>query len=156
MQNDNENKNKNENKTNVNQHYECNEFIKKIANNVYKQLGPGHTEFIYHRAMEIELRSKYINYETEKRVLIKYNIDGKDYTLGEERIDLYLHDYEIIIELKAMINAPKETEIAQVYKYDRELKKIGINSKYGIIINFPQAGVKIAKDEIDFYEFKLD
>ena len=38
MQNDNENKNKNENKTNVNQHYECNEFIKKIANNVYKQL----------------------------------------------------------------------------------------------------------------------
>jgi GxxExxY protein len=147
-----------EDKTDIGQHYDDNKFIYDIANRVYEQLGPGHTEFIYHRAMEIELRTKRVDYETEKRVLIIYTVDSKDYTLGEERIDLYLHEYRTIIELKAMINAPKETEIAQVHKYYRELKKIGIDSKYGIIINFPQAGSKIAKNDIDFYEisFNLD
>ncbi len=145
----------NTDKTDVSQHYEDNKFIYDIAERVNKQLGSGHTEFIYHRAMEVELRVNFINYETEKRVLIKYIVDGKDYTLGEERIDLYLHDCDTIIELKAMINSPKETEIAQVYKYYRELKKVGVNPKYGIIINFPQAGVKISKDAIDFYEFKF-
>lgn len=145
----------NDTKSNINNHYDDNKFIYNIAQNVYKQLNSGHTEFIYHRAMEVELREKNINYESEKRVLIKYNINNKYYTLGEERIDLYLDEYKTIIELKAMINSPKETEIAQVYKYYRELKKDGIESKYGIIINFPQAGVKLAKDEIDFFEFKF-
>lgn len=134
-------------------HHENNKKIYKIAEKVYQQLGPGHTEFIYHRAMETELRYHNYKYETEKRVLILYKTDdGIEYTLGEERIDLYLPEYDTIIELKAIITIPKETEITQVHKYNRELRKVGIKSKYGLIINFPQAGVKIAKDKIDFYE----
>lgn len=137
--------------------HDINKKIYEIADKVYQQLGPGHTEFIYHRAMEIELRLNNYNYETEKRVLINYKDDkGRVYNLGEERIDLYIHDHDIIIELKAIVNSPKESEIAQVYKYYRELKKIGLKPKYGLLINFPQAGVKIAKDKIDFIEIKLD
>lgn len=133
-----------------------NKYIYTMAQKVYEQLGTGHTEFIYHRAMEIELRSNGYNYETEKRVLILYkDCNGIEYTLGEERIDLYVHDTKTIIELKAMITSPKETEIAQIKKYYRELKKINMDAEYGIIINFPQAGAKIAKNNIDFYEIKF-
>ncbi len=138
---------------NLNILQDVNKSIYKLAEKVYEQLGPGHTEFIYHRAMECELRYNNFKYETEKRVLISYQTnDGIIYNLGEERIDLYLPEHRIVIELKAIITVPKEAEIAQVYKYHRELKKVGIDTKYGIIINFPQAGVKTAKDKIDFHE----
>jgi GxxExxY protein len=130
-----------------------NQDIYKIADKIYKKLGPGHSEFIYHRAFEIELRTKNINYETEKRVLIKYETeDGNIYTLGEERIDIYLPKEKIIIELKAMITIPKENEITQLKKYYRELIKENENVKYGLIINFPQSGSKEAKIDIDFIE----
>ena len=127
----------------------------EFANKVFQQLGTGHTEFIYHRAMEVELRLNQINYETEKRVLIKYVNNDFYYDLGEERIDLYIVDEKVIIELKAVVNPPRETELAQIRKYYRELKKDGIKPVYGIIINFPQPGVKAAKEEIDFYEIKF-
>lgn len=131
---------------------ECNRRIYQMAEEVYKNLGTGHTEFIYHSALEIELRNARYDYEREKRVLITY----KGYTLGEERIDLFIRDNNTIIELKAIINPPKETEIAQIYKYYNELKKVGIKCKYGIIINFPQAGAKSAKETIDFSEIKFE
>lgn len=128
----------------------------QIASRVYKELGTGHTEFIYHRAMEIELRSYGVAYETERRVMIRYrDKDGNDYSLGEERIDLYVLNCKTIIELKATVNTPRELEIAQVEKYKRELLKEGIDSTYGIIINFPQPGTKPAKDDIDFYVKKF-
>lgn len=130
----------------------ANYFIYEIANRVYKQLGTGHNEFIYHRAMEAELRSRGIHYETERRVIIRYQDMNKQiYSLGEERIDLLLN--HTIVELKASVGSPKEAEINQVYKYKRELDKEGVViCQYGIVINFPQPGNKPAKEEIDFIE----
>ena len=125
--------------------------IYEIAKKVYENLGAGHSEFIYHRAMEIELRKEKILYDTEKRVLITY----KGYTLGDERIDLFLMDEKIIIELKAVVNEPKISEIMQVKKYYRELKKVGTTCSLGILINFPQAGVKEPKTEIDYLIVKF-
>ena len=134
---------------NVNELHPANQEIYNIAQRVYEQLGTGHTEFIYHRALEIELRNKNYTYETEKRVLISYTDgNGINYTLGEERIDIYLHQIPTIIELKAVVNQPKENEIAQLFKYFREFK----NTKFGVIINFPQCGTKAAKSTIDFIE----
>jgi GxxExxY protein len=130
--------------------------IFELAKKVYKNLGPGHTEFIYHRAMEIELRLSSINYETEKRVIINYIDENQNhYSIGEERIDLYLrleNNIEVIVELKAVINKPKELEYAQLRKYYRELNKINIKPLHGILINFPQPGVKPAREDIDYYE----
>ena len=133
---------------------EMNIDIPKIAQRVYEQLGSGHTESIYHRAMEIELRHLGIQYEIEKRVLITYNINDIKYTVGEERIDLFLIDHNIIIELKATSASPKEKEFAQLNKYYRELKKMGIICNKGLIINFPQARTYAADDVVDIQEIE--
>ncbi len=128
------------------------EKYREIANAIFKSLGTGHTEFIYHRAMEIELQLNHIIYESEKRVLITYEREEKRYTIGEERIDLYIPEEKLIIELKAIVGAPKESEIMQLHKYYRELKKMGIEAKAGIVINFPQSGAKPAKMDVDYVE----
>ena len=137
------------------------EFIKDIANKVFSNLGTGHSEYIYDRAMEIELRKYNISYESEKRCVINYISDGINYSIGEERIDLYLYPsndiihHKIIIELKSTVNPPKENEIAQLYKYKRELNKIGENPIYGYIINFPQPTPKGSKESVDILEINL-
>lgn len=139
------------------------ELIKEIANKVFSNLGTGHSEYIYHRAMEIELRNLNITYESEKRCVINYISDGILFSLGEERIDLYLYpsnnniiSHRIIIELKAVATSPKENEIAQILKYKRELNKINEFPSYGIIINFPQPSTKITRDSIDIIEIDFN
>jgi len=132
------------------------EKYKLIAKDVFTNLGTGHTEFIYHRAMEIELQLQHIVYESEKRVLITYVKGDKKYTIGEERIDLFIPDESLIIELKAITGSPKESEIAQLKKYYRELLKMGVAAKTGLVINFPQPGVKNAKDDVEFIVVQFD
>ena len=143
-------------------------IIKQLAQNVYTNLGKGHTEYIYHRAFEIELRQNNIAYDSEKRVIISYN----NHAIGDERIDIFLFENNVIIELKAIVTEPKMSEIIQVKKYYRELKKQNIICSYGIIINFPQVGcrqslqsldlvsrsigTKDNKDDIDFIVIKFD
>ena len=130
--------------------------IKDIAQHIFNQLGSSHSEYIYQRCMEFELRNNNIIYETEKRLAIKYtDTFGRSYTIGEERIDIFIHKIgdstiPILIELKAVVNEPKQTEVAQITKYYRELLKIDIQIKYGVIINFPQAGTKKNRSLIDF------
>ena len=125
-------------------------LLNKIAQTIYIKLGPGHSEFIYHRAMEIELRENNILYESEMRVVIKYITNKNKYNIGEEKVDIYLPTNKIIIELKAVVNPPREVEIDQINKYKRELQKDNIDIYKGILINFPQSGTKIARDKIDF------
>jgi GxxExxY protein len=131
-----------------------------ISQLINSRMGPGHSEFIYHRAFEAELRANNIRYETEKRVTISYtDTKGITHTLADERIDLYVYtdSYQIILELKAVVNSPRECEISQVYKYYNELKKLSKTvPKYGIVINFPQAGTKEPRSDIDFVELDLE
>ena len=44
-------------------------FIKKLAQRVYNILGVGHSEYIYHRALEIELRNHNFALETENEIV---------------------------------------------------------------------------------------
>ena len=131
-----------------------------ISQHVFDQMGPSHSEFIYHRAFEAELRAQNIRYETEKRVTISYTDSiGITHTLADERIDLYIYAKEgpIIVELKAVVNPPRECEIAQVYKYYRELNKLtDIIPKHGILINFPQSGTKKARQQPDIVLLDLE
>lgn len=132
------------------------QLIKDIAQHIFNQMGCSHSEYIYQRCMEFELRNNNFIYETEKRLAIMYtDTNDVSYTIGEERIDIFIHKIgdntiPILIELKAVVNEPRETEVAQVNKYYKQLKSIGKNIKYGIIINFPQAGTKKNREEIDF------
>ena len=118
--------------------------IKLLSENLFKELGTGFSEYIYHRALEIELRNNNIKYESKRIIPINYK--GINVGYGEADIIIYQENIPIIIELKAVTNPPREIEIAQLQTYMRYIE----NTCLGLVINFPQPGTKIAKDTIDF------
>lgn len=103
--------------------------IVSIATHVYKTLGHGHSEAVYHRAMEVGLRQRGIKYDTEKIVPIKY----EGHVVGNFRFDLVIDD-TTIVELKA-VSAIKQREITQLRNY---MSMTGLTSGY--VINFPITG----------------
>lgn len=123
------------------------DIIINSANEVYSILGSGHQEYIYHRALLVELSSKYICYDTEYNIQINY----KGSNLGTKRVDIVIYDnftenkqIVLILELKSIIKEPSKQEIQQIKHYISN-----INSKYkvnGIIINFPQPPLNSSKD----------
>lgn len=110
--------------------------IRAIANHVYQTLGHGHSESVYHRAMEVGLRKKCIQYETEKVVTIKY----EGHVVGSRRFDLVIEG-DTIVELKS-VSALRDKEQTQLKNY---MDITGISK--GILINFPTGG-----DELEYIE----
>lgn len=102
-----------------------------IASEIYKELGPGHRECVYHRAFEIELRSRGIPYECEVVVPLFY----KGQFLSHLRIDLIV-DKRCIIELKAT-KSLKEEDVSQIERY---LETTGLTEGY--LVNFGTFEVK--------------
>lgn len=99
--------------------------LRNIANDIYKELGYGHRECVYHRAFELELRMRAIPYECEVVVPLFY----KGHFLSHVRIDLLVNK-NTIIELKA-IKSIKDDELNQLKRY---LESTGI--KNGYVMNF--------------------
>ena len=118
--------------------------IKELSQDVFKELGTGFSESIYHKALEVALRDAYIVYESKRIIPINYKNINVGY--GESDIIVKYNSQIIILELKAVTNPPREIEIAQVKTYLKSVKEANI----GIIINFPQPGTKIARNNIDF------
>lgn len=109
---------------------ETNKLLKNIEEScrmIFAQLGSGHSEFVYHKAMEVELRKRKIDYESEVVIPILY--DG--YFVGHNRADIIV-EKKIIVELKA-INSLGIGERMQLNLY---LNCISHNT--GVLINFPQ------------------
>lgn len=75
-----------------------NELIES-AERVFEELGPGWTESIYHRAMEVELSRNGIEFSSESTIPVMYR--GK--SVGRRRPDMLVESANgtIIIELKA-------------------------------------------------------
>ncbi len=123
------------------------DIIKTCAQSVYTSLGSGHSESIYHAAMEVELRLRGYRYSTKSPISIKY----KSHTVGWCVADLILHtmppDQDVIIELKATTYAPRSTEKAQLLGYLRTL-----DLPIGYLINFPQPTASRDVDQVDFIE----
>lgn len=103
--------------------------ISTIAQNVYKTLGHGHSEAVYHRAMEVGLRKQNIKYDTERIVPIQY----EGHVVGNSRLDLVIND-TMIVELKS-VSSLKPKEITQLQNY---MNLTGM--KEGMLINFPLGG----------------
>ena len=103
--------------------------IKELANHIYTILGGGHSERIYHNALEVTLRKNNIQYETERIVPIEF--DG--HIIGNVRADLII-EKNLVVELKSVktLTAPMNQ---QTLNY---LKLTGINR--GLLINFPLSG----------------
>ena len=99
-------------------------------------MGLGHTESVYHRAMETELREANIKYESEVITPIMY----KGYYVGYGRADIVinrqqsLNNQTIVVELKALASTSfKPNEVSRLETY---MKSLGITR--GIMVNFPQ------------------
>lgn len=100
--------------------------LKNIMNEIYKELGPGHRECVYHKALEYELRSRLISYECEVVIPLFY----KGHFLSHMRLDLIVAK-SYIIELKATKSSKHEDDEAQLLRY---MDASGI--KKGMLVNF--------------------
>ena len=123
--------------------------IIEASKRVYQQLGCGHNEHIYHKALVYELNCLGYNLDTEMNLLVKYkDSKGNTHVLASERIDVFIHGINIVLELKATAKPIQSQEFAQIKKYFNELNKLNIICSYGIIINFPQPSAKEIPSEI--------
>ena len=103
-------------------------MIRGLCNQVYRELGPGYSERIYHNAMEVLLRKNGIPYETERIIPVVF----EGHTIGNLRGDLIV-DKNMIVELKAIKSlGPQNTIQAKNY-----IKLTGIPR--AILVNFPQS-----------------
>ena len=105
--------------------------VKNIAKDVWRTLGSGFSESVYHRAMEIGLRDLKIPYHSE--VIIPVNYKNKN--CGNVRADILLDD--IVIELKATSKIMQK-DVNQLECYMKLLSKSS-----GLVINFTDTKVEI-------------
>ena len=137
----------------MNEDLEFKELLIKSSQTIFDQLGSGHNEKIYHKALKYELDCLNIKSDVERHVNVIYIDSNKhEHVLESERIDMYIFrdNYDIILELKAISGNITSKEIEQINKYFRELKKEKKNIKFGIIINFPQPTSKEVKNTIEY------
>jgi GxxExxY protein len=117
--------------------------ILKYCENVFKGLGVGHTEKVYHNALLIELQHNKIPYRSE--VMCPYFYRGKCAGYGSADVVVF----DTILELKSssvepLIHAP------QLKKYVFSLRMHEKTQYNGMLINFNQKSGKI--DHL-FYTF---
>jgi GxxExxY protein len=100
--------------------------IRGIAEGIWKSLGPGYSESVYHCAFEVALRSMGLYYETERIVPVYFA--GQN--VGHVRADLIV-DRKYVIELKS-VSKLNETYRIQTQNYLQLL-----DLQEGYLINFP-------------------
>lgn len=94
-------------------------------------LGKGRSESVYQNAIIYELQLAGAKYAREETVPIHY----KNAYVGQERIDITVHDWlDIIIELKAVNSEIKPEHHWQIISYMKYKKY-----DYGLIVNYNQS-----------------
>ena len=101
---------------------------------VHRRLGPGFLEYIYERALVIELIKRGISLTQQQELNISY--DGVE--IGKHRLDLFVDDC-LVVELKA-VRAIDEAHIATVKSY---LKAVG--QDVGLLLNFSKSTLEIRR-----------
>ena len=122
--------------------------IKKLAKEVYGELGSGFDERVYQKAMEVGLRLAKVRYENQKVVELKF----KDHYVGEGYPDLIinLNGVKLVVELKA-VNKVGGKEENQTKSYMRIL-----NIPYGLLINFQTPSTDTEKEtHLEIREIKI-
>ena len=123
--------------------------LKKLADEVYRELGSGFDERVYQKAMEVGLRLAKIRYENQKVVELKF----KNHYVGEWYPDLVLdiNGVKLVLELKAVAGKLGGKEEAQIRSYMKILK-----IPYGLLINFQAPGSDAEKEtNLDIREITL-
>lgn len=109
-------------------------IIVGCAYEVFNELGPGHTEKIYQRALAAVFEEKKITFKEQEYYPLKF----KDKVIGRGFLDFAV-DNKVIVELKKDETFTK-THIDQVVNY----LKLS-NYKLAILINFTPQGVKFKR-----------
>lgn len=102
--------------------------------NVYNELGYGHKEEVYQKALAKEFENLTIPYQREKNLSVQY----KGEHVGNYRPDFVIDD-KVIIELKAVEFMPKTFE-TQLLHY---LKTTGF--QLGLLVNFGSPKLNIRR-----------
>jgi GxxExxY protein len=127
-------------------------IILEAAKRVYDQLKCGHNERIYHKALVYELMCLGYNLDTEMNIIVKYkDTKGIIHNLETERIDIFIHEHNILLELKAIQKHIQNQEKTQIEKYINELNKLNITVSNALVINFPQSNNKDTPYEIEYF-----
>lgn len=93
---------------------------------IYDELGPGHSERVYHNAVEVMLREKNIMYESERIIPVMF----RGHVIGNVRADIII-DGRCVLEFKTIRTLGDGAEL-QAHNY---LRLTGLNLAY--LINFP-------------------
>ncbi len=109
--------------------------ISGAARRVYEALGPGYSEIIYRRALEIEFGRGVLLHRSEVPIPIRYR--GKTVGIGVADLIVELASFVCVIELKAVANDQTEPWSMQLNRYISHLEPgPGIRVVGGLIINF--------------------
>ena len=100
--------------------------IVRLSNEIYNELGSGHSESVYHKALEFELSRNNIEFNSEVVIPIYY----KDHYVGFGRCDIFI-EKTIIVELKA-VSSLRNINQSKTRCY---MKSLGV--EFGVMINFP-------------------
>lgn len=118
----------------LNLHNPIIELIITCSNNIFRNLGLGFIEYIYHKALLVDLYKTNYTIETKKILPIYYN----GVNIGYVEPDVIVEDenFYIIIELKAFDKNIGKKEELQINKYINHIQTE--KTVIGIIINFNQ------------------
>ncbi|MEI7585962.1 GxxExxY protein [Runella sp.] len=121
----------------INEQYRYSELTSKIigcAITVHKALGNGFQEFIYQRALEIEMKLQGITFLREFEMPIFY----REQRIGTRRVDFFVEDC-ISVELKAAIKL-EDVHFAQAINYLE-----AYNLEIGLLINFGETSLNFRR-----------
>jgi len=121
----------------INEQYRYSELTSKIigcAITVHKALGNGFQEFIYQRALEIEMKLQGITFLREFEMPIFY----REQRIGTRRVDFFVEDC-ISVELKATIKL-EDVHFAQAINYLE-----AYNLEIGLLINFGETSLNFRR-----------
>lgn len=113
------------------------EKVKEAAEDVYEELGFGHSERVYHNALEVELSHAGVPFSSEGSVPVYYR--GK--SVGYRKPDLFVGDDSesiTVVELKARPNSGEEQLRSYVALGENDAN---IEIEAAILINFTPDGV---------------
>jgi GxxExxY protein len=116
------------------EHDPLSEKVIGIAIQIHKDIGPGFLEFIYHRAMEIELAEAGVFFVCEAPLVFKY----KGHVLGTFAADMIV-EKRLLIEFKALDHLPLIAEL-QVVSY---LEASQLDT--GLVLNFGAGTLQIKR-----------
>lgn len=102
------------------------EDTKDAAQEVFKELGSGHTEVVYEAALEIELIERGYN---SIRRQVPCPIYYKGYLVGTGFIDILVENF-LVVEIKS-INKITNKDHTQLRKY-----LLGTGMSNGLLLNF--------------------